>query len=167
MIYVRLIGCYINNMEGNMDGEYIVRLIRKDELRNLLNLYKHLENGDPKLEDCKDLQDLWDGIFTDPHLYYIVAEKDGLLVSTCTISIIKNLTRGMSSYGLIENVVTHSEYRNLGLGKKVLNKAIDIAKANHCYKVMLLTGSKKKETLDFYKSLGFKDDVKTGFIIKL
>lgn len=73
----------------------------------------------------------------------------------------------MRAYGLIENVVTHSEYRNLGLGKKVLNKAVNIAKENHCYKVMLLTGSKKTETLNFYKSAGFRDDLKTGFIMKL
>ncbi|PKM95282.1 MAG: GNAT family N-acetyltransferase [Firmicutes bacterium HGW-Firmicutes-1] len=150
-----------------MSSEYIIRLIRKEELRDLLNLYKHLENGDLELEDCKALYDLWDSIYEDPNLYYIVAEKDGLLVSTCTISIIKNLTRGMRFYGLIENVVTHSEHRNRGLGKSVLKMAVDIAKDNHCYKVMLLTGSKKKETLNFYKSAGFKDDVKTGFIIKL
>jgi ribosomal protein S18 acetylase RimI-like enzyme len=157
----------LSNMEGNMNNEYVIRLIKKEELRNLLNLYKYFNNGDPELEDCKALQDLWQEIFTNPNLYYIVAEKNGLLVSTCTISIIKNLTRGMCAYGLIENVVTHSEYRNLGLGKKVLNKAVDIAKENHCYKVMLLTSSKKKETLNFYKSAGFRDDVKTGFIIKL
>lgn len=150
-----------------MNGEYIIRLIRKEELRDLLNLYKHLENGDLELEDSKTLYDLWDSIYEDPNLYYIVAEIDGLLVSTCTISIIKNLTRGMRFYGLIENVVTHSKHRNLGLGKKVLKMAIDIAKDNNCYKVMLLTGSTKRETLNFYKSAGFKDDIKTGFIMKL
>lgn len=150
-----------------MKGDYIVRLIKKDELRDLLNLYKHLNSEDPEIEDCKTLEDLWNKILNNPNLYYIVVKKDGLLVSTCTISIIKNLTRGMHPYGLIENVATHSEYRKLGLGKKVLNKAVDIAKENYCYKIMLLTGSKKKETLNFYKSVGFRDDDKTGFIMKL
>lgn len=38
--------------------------------------------------------------------------------------------------------------------------AVDIAKNQNCYKVMLLTGSKKQETLNFYKSEGFRDDIK-------
>lgn len=150
-----------------MNKEYEIRLIKKEELRNLLNLYKHLDNGDKELEDSKELENLWDSIYNDPNLYYIVAVTDNLLVSTCTISIIKNLTRGMRPYGLIENVVTHYEHRNLGLGKKVLSKAVEIAKENNCYKVMLLTGSKKQETLNFYKSAGFRDDIKKGFAIKI
>lgn len=150
-----------------MNHEFKLRLIRYEELRCLLDLYKHFENGDPELEDDKALYNLWDAIFYDPNLYYIVVEKDGLLVSSCTISIIKNLTRSTRPYGLIENVVTHLEYRNLGLGKAVLKKAIEVARNNNCYKVMLLTGSKMEETLNFYKSAGFRDDIKTGFIMKL
>lgn len=150
-----------------MANDIIIRLIKQEELRDLLNLYKHFNNGDSKLEDNKELKDLWDSIFNDSNLNYIVAEKDGILVSTCNITIIKNLTRNARPYGLIENVVTHSEFRNLGLGSKVLKKAVEIAKDNNCYKIMLLTSSKKEETLSFYRSAGFRDDVKTGFIMKL
>jgi hypothetical protein len=32
---------------------------------------------------------------------------------------------------------------------------------------MLLTISKKEGTLNFYRSAGFRDDVKTGFMMKL
>lgn len=150
-----------------MNQEFKLRFIRHEELRCLLDLYKHFDHGDEELEEDKVLNDLWDSIFYDPNLYYVVVEKDGLLVSSCTISIIKNLTRSARPYGLIENVVTHVEYRNLGLGKAVLKKAIEVARNNNCYKVMLLTGSKMEETLNFYKSAGFRDDIKTGFIMKL
>ena len=150
-----------------MNGEYTIRLIKKEELRNLLDLYKHFDNGDPVLEDSIELEGLWDAIYSNPNIYYIVAEYDGLLVSTCNITIIQNLTRSTRPYALIENVVTHKQHRNKGLGKSVLYKAIDIAKEKGCYKVMLLSGSKKEETLNFYRSTGFRDDIKTGFIIKL
>jgi GNAT superfamily N-acetyltransferase len=150
-----------------MNNNVEVRFIRYNELRKLLNLYIHFENGDPVLEDGQSLIKLWDDIYNDPNLYYVVAEKDGELVSTCTIAIIKNLTRNARPYGLIENVVTHKDYRNKGYGKMVLKKAVDVAREKNCYKVMLLTGSKKEETLNFYESAGFSRDIKTGFVIKL
>lgn len=131
-----------------------------------MNLYKHFERDDVS-EDSEALKKLWDEIYNDPNLYYIVAEKDGMLLSTCNITIIKNLTRNGRPYGLIENVVTHKDYRNQGLGKQVIKKAVEIAKSKGCYKVMLLTGSKKEETLNFYRSCGFRDDVKTGFLMWL
>lgn len=150
-----------------MNTDYIVRLVKKDELAQLLQLYRHFNNGDPEIKKVETLQELWNEIYNDPSLHYIVAEINGLFVSTCTIAIIKNLTRELRPYGLIENVLTHSDYRNLGFGKAVLKKAIEIAEETNCYKVMLLTGSKKEETLNFYRSLGFRDDIKTGFILKL
>lgn len=144
-----------------------IRLIRIDELEPLLELYKHFDNGDPEQVIDGKIQALWEGIFHNPDLYYIVAEIEGQLVATCNVTIIKNLTRGCRPFGLIENVVTHKAYRGQGLGKLVLGKAVEIAKSHDCYKVMLLTGSKKEETLNFYRSAGFRDDIKTGFIMKL
>ncbi len=150
-----------------MSEHYNVRLMRHDELRALLDLYEHFEHDDPILEDNQELKDLWDEIYNDPNLYYIVVEKDGILLSTCNITIIKNLTRNARPYGLIENVVTHKDYRSKGLGKLVIKKAVEIAIDKGCYKVMLLTSSKKEETLNFYRSCGFKDNIKTGFLMQL
>ncbi|MBC2578772.1 GNAT family N-acetyltransferase [Clostridium sp. DJ247] len=145
----------------------IVRLIKYDELNELLNLYKQLQPEDPDVSCNEDLQEIWNSIYNNPNLYYIVVEVDGKLVSSCNISIIKNLTRNLRPYGLIENVITDSSYRKKGYATKALNKAVEIAKEKNCYKVMLLTGSKKEETLKFYEQAGFSKGIKTGFIIKL
>lgn len=45
--------------------------------------------------------------------------------------------------------------------------AVEIAKDNNCYKVMLLTSSKKEETLKFYEQAGFIRGKKIGFIKNL
>jgi len=145
----------------------IVRQIRSNELTKLLNLYTHLHQDDPDVSQNEGLYRLWCDICNDPNLYYLVIEENGILVSSCTLVIIKNLTRNLRPYGLIENVVTHSEFRKRGLGTMVLQEAIAIAKQNDCYKVMLLTSSKKEETLRFYDRAGLQRGIKTGFIVNL
>jgi len=145
----------------------VIRLARYEELKEILKLYRQLQPNDPDVSDNSELKEIWDSIYKDPNLYYIVVEVEGKIVSSCNIAIIKNLTRNLRSYGLIENVVTDLNYRKNGCGTKALNFALDIAKKNNCYKVMLLTGSKKEATLKFYENVGFERGVKTGFVISL
>ncbi len=142
----------------------IIRFIQKHELGELMDLYKHLNWDDPTLADDVRLEALWAEILEDPGQHYLVAEVDGKLVSTCVVVIIKNLTRGASTYALIENVVTHPDYRNRGIGTRLLKKAQEIAKEKGCYKVMLLTG--RKDAISFYEKAGFERGSKTGFIIR-
>lgn len=144
-----------------------VRLIEKDELNSLLSLYEYLNLDDPVLEVDEGLKRHWDDIICNPDYFYLVAEEDGKLVSTCNLTIIKNLTRQARSYGLIENVVTHPNYRKKGYGTAVLKKAVKIAEEHGCYKVMLLTSQKDDATLNFYQNAGFNRGEKTGFIVRI
>lgn len=143
-----------------------VRKIRKDELSALLELYRHLHADDVPLVVDADLERLWWRILDDPQLHYFVAEADDKIVSSCTLAIIPNLTRGAKPYGLIENVVTHSDFRKRGLGTRVLQAALKFAWEQDCYKVMLLTGRNDPATLRFYERAGFEGGVKTGFVAK-
>ena len=144
-----------------------IRTIQYEELPELLNLYKQLHPDDPEVYGHEELNTLWDQIINDPCLHYIVMKDDGKIVSTCTLAIVKNLTRGLRPYGLIENVITHKEYRKRGCGTRVLNKAVEIAKNYDCYKVMLMTSSKEENVLRFYEKAGFEKDKKIGFALLL
>ncbi|MES2730767.1 MAG: GNAT family N-acetyltransferase [Bacteroidota bacterium] len=144
-----------------------VRRIKEDELEKLLSLYKHLHANEDEVSP-EALSEAGQRIFTnDSTFIYFVIEKDDLLVSSCNLSIIPNLTRGARSIGLIENVVTHIDYRKQGLGKKVIEHTINYARAKNCYKVMLLSNAHKTEAHQFYERLGFDSGAKKGFIINL
>jgi GNAT superfamily N-acetyltransferase len=143
-----------------------VRLIKEDELEQLLMLYKHLNPEDPDL-DIEMVQELWQEMMNDKMMKILVMESEGKIVSSCVLVLVRNLTRGARSYGLIENVVTHSDYRRQGFGKLVLQKAIEYAKEYKCYKVMLLTSARMEGTHEFYERCGFKLGEKTGYILKM
>jgi GNAT superfamily N-acetyltransferase len=143
-----------------------LRHIEPHELQELLGLYRHLHAEDAPLPSDRELQRLWQEILANPLLHYLVAQIDGRIVATCTLAIIPNLTRGARPYGLIENVVTHPDYRRRGLGKRLLKYALEIAWEQRCYKVMLMTGRKTSAVLGFYESVGFDGSAKSAFVVR-
>ena len=141
----------------------MVREAEKTDLNAILELYLFLhEDSIPEYDE--HLRKTWMQIIHDPNHHIIVNEIDGRIVSSCVCVIIPNLTRDVRPYAFIENVVTHIEYRNNGYATECLNYAKEIAINNNCYKMMLLTGSKRQTTLDFYKNAGYNSNDKTAFI---
>ena len=145
--------------------EAIVRRAAQHDLPEVLNLYRHLHPHDPELEAAA-AGPVWSKLLASGFMTVIVAQATERLVSSCTLAIVPNLTRGGRSYGVIENVVTHADYRRLGLGRRVLAQALDVAWQADCYKVLLATGSKRESTLRFYEEAGFHRGGKTYFEVR-
>ena len=141
----------------------MVREALKDDMNQILELYLFLHSDD-KLDDIGHLKEVWNEIMEDKNHHIIVNDIDGKILSSCVCVIIPNLTRNARPYAFVENVVTHIEYRNKGYATECLNYAKEIAINNNCYKMMLLTGSKRQTTLDFYKNAGYNSNDKTAFI---
>jgi GNAT superfamily N-acetyltransferase len=139
-----------------------IRPAIRDDLTGVLDLYRYLHPDDPQ-PDATRVEAAWSALLGSGLTTVVVADIDGLLVSSCTLAIIPNLTRGARSYGVIENVVTHPDHRRTGLGRLVLAGALKAAWDANCYKVMLATGSQKPETLRFYEGAGFERGGKTFF----
>ena len=141
----------------------MVREIKENELIELLELYLHLhEDTIPEMTD--HLINTWKIIIEDKNHHIIVNEIDGKIVSSCVCVIIPNLTRGIRPYAFVENVVTHLEYRGKGYATECLEYAKEIAQKENAYKMMLLTGSKRESTLNFYRNAGDNNTDKKAFV---
>lgn len=147
-----------------MDDELQIRAAQQDDLQQLQELYRHLDANDVRCSPDEAV-----GIFQRFLLYpgsaILVGTIGSELVTSCTLVVIPNLTRGGKPYALIENMVTHADWRKHGFGSAVLKAATEQAWDEGCYKVMLMTGSKNPGTLAFYSAAGF-EQTKTGFQIR-
>ncbi len=140
----------------------MVREITRDDLDALLELYLHLHEKTIPAHD-KHLEETWEAILGDNKYHIIVNETDGKIVASCTMIIVPNLTRTVRPYALIENVVTHADYRKRGYASECLAYARKLADKENCYKLMLTTGSKDPATLRFYENAGYSSKDKTAF----
>ena len=141
----------------------MIREANKNDLKELLELYLYLHEDSIPNQD-EHLENTWKQIMEDKNHHLIVNEIDGKIVSSCVCVIIPNLTRNVRPYAFVEKVVTHADYRKKGYASECLDYARTIAKNENCYKMMLLTGSKREETLRFYENAGYNSNDKTAFI---
>ena len=146
-----------------------IREANAKDAYDLKELYfQYLTQWPPREE--QDMQ-LWGELLEqfekDENMYLLVAEEDGKAVSTVQLAIIRSLTHNVRPFAVIENVVTHGDYRKRGFASALLGRATEIAKERGCYKVFLETGSNKESTLNFYRNNGFAIDEKHSCLKRL
>lgn len=142
-----------------------IRPAKLADLPAILALYRQLNLGDP-IVDAAAAERVWLALLASDVTTVLVADRAGAAVASCTLAIVPNLSRGARPYGVIENVITDSAHRRQGLGRAVLQVALDRAWGADCYKVLLATGSRRESTLRFYEETGFTRDAKTYFEIR-
>lgn len=147
----------------------IIRQAKPTDAEDLKTLYfEFLTHFPPKEE--QDMQ-LWANLIEkfskDERMYLLVAEEDGKAVSSVQMAIVEGLTHNVRPFAVIENVVTHGDYRNRGFASALLERATEIAREKNCYKLFLETGSNKESTLNFYRKNGFAIDEKHSCLKRL
>ncbi len=144
----------------------MIREISENDFDGLMSLYMQLHD-DPLPKKDGRVMAVWKNILNDINHHIIVAEENGVLVSSCVCVIVQNLTHEQRPYALIENVITDEKHRKKSFATACHNFAREIAVRENCYKIMLLTGSKSADTLRFYERAGFNRNDKTGFVMWL
>ena len=93
-------------------------------------------------------------ISSNPLHNIYVLHIDDVIVATITVLIEPKFIRNLGSVAHIEDVVILEEYRSKGLGKLMVQYAIDVAKEKGCYKVILDCSNHNN---GFYHKLGFEE----------
>ena len=95
-------------------------------------------------------------IDADPNHVLLVADVDEAVVGLLQLSFLPHLTYQGGWRAQIEGVRVAREHRSLGIGRRMIEAAVDRARARGCHLVQLTTDRRRPEALKFYRSLGFE-----------
>ena len=142
-----------------------IRPLSHQDLPRLMVLYTHYIDPAqlPSLSQAQ-MEAIWQRIDGNPAIRYLVAETNDELIASLVLTITPAFIRGGNGFATIEHVVTHSDHRRRGVARAVVGHALEMAWADGCTEVMLLTGAKNHPAHALYRSLGFNGQRKAGFI---
>ncbi len=122
-----------------------IRQATKEDLSSLITLLSQLTTvGNPSSEIINSC--IYNNI-------YLACDINGTIVGTITLLVEDKIIHNGSKVGHIEDVVIHSDYRKLGIGKLLIDHCLDLSKKIGCYKVIL---DCDEENIIFYEKCGFK-----------
>ena len=125
----------------------IVRLLADDELGSRREqLVEPLPAG---------YQQAFAAIEQDPNNELIVVEQGSVVVGTMQLTVVPSLSFQGSRRLQIESVRVDGRYRNQGIGRHMIEWAIEQARQKNCRLVQLTTHKSRADAHRFYARLGF------------
>lgn len=98
----------------------------------------------------------FEAISADPNNELLVCAQHGQLLAMLQLTFIPSLTRLGSWRAQIEGVRVAADQRGQGLGRQLIERALQRAYQRGCQLVQLTTDKQRPEALRFYQQLGFE-----------
>ena len=133
-----------------------IRKAKQEDLKNIINLLNQLSptSNENKETNLEFLNLILQKITNNENYFLCAFESNNKLLGTGMLLIQMNLSHQGRPYGHIENVVVDKQQQGKGIGKKIINHLIEIAKQKNCYKVIL---NCEKHNIPFYEKSGMKE----------
>lgn len=127
------------------DVDAVVSLLADDELGRARE-----QPGDPAYHAAFAEIDL------DPNQLLVVAERAGEIVGTLQLSLLAGLSHLGTKRAQLEAVRVRSDLRGLGVGKRMCEWAISVARQRGAGQIRLTSDRVRDDAHRFYEGLGFR-----------
>ena len=91
-----------------------------------------------------------------PNYHLYVATLGRRVVGTYALLIMDNLAHRGARSGVVEDVMVAPELHGRGIGRKMMQHALERCAAARCYKLSLSSNLRRKAAHRFYEGLGFE-----------
>ncbi len=138
-----------------MSPSPIIRLATQDDLPDILRLYALPDFDDGRALSLDDARNKFERLqrYPDYHLY--VALDGGRIVGTFSLLVMEKLLHLATPAAIVDDVIVDEDRRGQGVGKQMMQYAMQLAREKGCYKLALSTNVKRTAAHRFYESLGF------------
>ena len=137
----------------------LLRPATEADLPAVLELYRTALE-DPKILSLEAATALFQKMQMYPDYVLYVAETEAGLVGTFALLVMDNLGHFGTPSGVVEDVAVRPDQQGRGIGKKMMEFALDRCREKGCYKLTLSSNLRRTDAHRFYESLGFR---KHGF----
>lgn len=135
------------------DGLFLRRASPPD-LAQILSLLAQMHDQDSTDQPTPELQETFAEILATKSRALLVVVDGERLLGTLDLVVVPNLTRGGRPWAMIENIVVDSANRRRGIGGALLDEAVKIARSAGCYKVQLVSHSRRDAAHALYRHAG-------------
>jgi GNAT superfamily N-acetyltransferase len=136
-----------------------IRLARLEDVSAILFIYAQaLDNG--KVLSVENAQEIFLKQKQYPDYKVFIAEFEDEIVGTFALLIMENMAHLGTPSAVVEDVGVLPKMQGKGIGKLMMEYALNYAKEKGCYKMSLSSNLRREKAHQFYESLGFK---KHGF----
>ncbi|QVQ50581.1 GNAT family N-acetyltransferase [Spiractinospora alimapuensis] len=146
----------------------IIRAAIRSDLGAILRLLRELSEGGPQPARAGAVRmssaavRAWTRIETDPDRTVLVAERRGQIIGTLDLIIVANLTHDAQPWAIVDNLVVDPTARRAGVGRALIDDAVDRAARSACYKIEVLSHEARLGAHAFYAAVGFQNSAE-GF----
>ena len=133
-----------------------VRKATKADLPAVLALYGQPDLDDGKVLDLAAAERILDKMRQYPNYGVYMATLKNEVIGTFALLIMDNLAHLGAPSGIAEDVVVDSRWRGQGVGKQMMQFAMEACRKAGCYKLMLSSSLTREPAHRFYEELGFQ-----------
>jgi predicted N-acetyltransferase YhbS len=146
---------------GSTETMANIRLATEEDIPRILELYDALVIRRAPMEAGRNpspdaARQAFAEIDADPRHEVFVAEERGEVVGTIVLLVVPNLSHGATPWAITENLIVSEEHRRRGIGRMLLEHVVAGAREKGCYKIQLLSDTRRTEAHELYGSLGFE-----------
>jgi len=140
----------------------IIRETSEKDIPAILRLLYELGRPKPQKDsDVEIFQKLVTKYVKDSDKTILVAEiNDVKIIGIASVIFLPRLNQ-LTLEMYIPELVVLKKYQNHGIGKKLINSYITLAKERNCHRIRLESGNQRKESHQFYKHLGFEQSARS------
>lgn len=134
-----------------------IRAASDNDIPIILGMLYELGRPKPQIDSDVDVfRKLVKKYITDSDKIILLAVSNGTkIIGMVSIVFLSRLNRDTLEMYIPELVVLEKHHRQ-GIGKKLIQSCISLAEEKKCHRIRLESGNQRKESHQFYSSLGFE-----------